>query len=421
MNIYKKRAAQRIAIVSITLAVICSPVAWLISRENAEEEIVAFAIEESRRLLLYLNQTPLTTTDGIRQAQEGAKTLTGGLFDIAEVYDGNGNKVAKQLSIMGHQIEIVLPPHQRPDYADARYENVAINLAGMPRNVIRVFVPLYDSQRQKLGYFEGVRAVPQWQQEQLSSDATIVALMVAIASLLCGMAIYPVVTQLSRENERKTKDIFDSHLSMMEALGRAIAKRDSDTGVHNYRVAWMSAKMGALNGLTGKTMQGLIIGSFLHDVGKIGIPDAILLKPGKHDPDEMAIMRLHVAHGEQIVLGAGWLPGVGAVVAAHHEKWNGEGYPRGLRGDAIALEARIFAIVDVFDALCSKRPYKEPFSFEQAIAILNEGKGSHFDPKLLDDFLGIAASVHQVISSMSEVQMRDLLRETMAEHFTLDA
>jgi HD-GYP domain-containing protein (c-di-GMP phosphodiesterase class II) len=159
----------------------------------------------------------------------------------------------------------------------------------------------------------------------------------------------------------------------------------------------------------------------LHDVGKIGIPDAILLKPGKHTPEEMQIMRTHVEHGEQIVKGAGWLPSVAAVVAAHHEKWDGQGYPRGLQGDAIPLEARIFAIVDVFDALCSKRPYKEPFSYEQAIAILREGAGSHFDPDLLAQFLDIASSVYNTISSMNEEQIHALLRETMTRHFVITA
>lgn len=133
-----------------------------------------------------------------------------------------------------------------------------------------MFVPLFDKQKLS-GYFEGVRSViPEWQMQQISADASIVALMVAIASLLCGMTIYPVVTYLAKENERKTLQIYESHISMMETLGRAIAKRDSDTGSHNYRVAWMSALMGEKRGLSGEHMQGLIIGSFLHDVGKIG-------------------------------------------------------------------------------------------------------------------------------------------------------
>ncbi|MDE2427825.1 MAG: HD-GYP domain-containing protein [Burkholderiales bacterium] len=419
MNIYRKRAAQRIALVSVILAAIGSPVAWLVSRENAEEEIVSFAIEESRRPLAFLNEVEAPEVDKMRLAQDGANALAGGIFDIAEIYDARGKKLAEQSSPTGSRIESLLSHHERPAYRDAYYENKAIVFDGQERNAIRVFVPLFDNQRQLLGYFEGVRLIPKWQITQISSDASIVALMVAIASLLSGLTIYPVVAYLSRENERKTKEIFSSHISMMEALGRAIAKRDSDTGAHNYRVAWMSAKMGERIGLSGEPMQGLIIGSFLHDVGKIGIPDAILLKPGKHSDDEMHIMRTHVAHGEEIVHGAGWLPSVAAVVAAHHEKWNGEGYPRGLKGAGIPLEARIFAIVDVFDALCSKRPYKEPFSFEQAVDILKQGAGNHFDPELLDVFLEMAADIHATISTLNEEQIRSLLRESMTRHFVI--
>ena len=421
MNIYKKRAALRIGLVSLLLAILGSPLAWLISRENTDEEVVLFAIEESRRPLAFLNDASKSDTDNARQAQNGANILTSGIFDIAEVYDAQGKKLAEQMTPTGSLVENQLPHHARPDYQDTHYENNAISLEGEKRTAIRVFVPLFDKQKKLSGYFEGVRVIPEWQMQQISADASIVALMVAIASLLCGMTIYPVVTYLAKENERKTLQIYESHISMMEALGRAIAKRDSDTGAHNYRVAWMSALMGEKRGLSGEHMQGLIIGSFLHDVGKIGIPDAILLKPGKHTPEEMQIMRTHVEHGEQIVKGAGWLPSVAAVVAAHHEKWDGQGYPRGLQGDTIPLEARIFAIVDVFDALCSKRPYKEPFSYEQAIAILREGAGSHFDPDLLAQFLDIASSVYNTISSMNEEQIHALLRETMTRHFVITA
>ena len=128
------------------------------------------------------------------------------------------------------------------------------------------------------GYFEGVRLVPEWQSAQIQTDALVAALMAMLASLACGAVIYPVVLHLAKENERKTRLVLESHVAMMEALGRAIAKRDSDTGAHNYRVAWMAATLGEAVGLSGVDMQSLIAGSFLHDVGKIGIPDAILLK-----------------------------------------------------------------------------------------------------------------------------------------------
>ncbi|WP_240127183.1 HD-GYP domain-containing protein, partial [Thermomonas alba] len=196
------------------------------------------------------------------------------------------------------------------------------------------------------------------QRDQLRGDALGAAALAALAAILCGLVITPIVMHLSRDNERKAQEVLASHVAMMEALGRAIAKRDSDTGAHNYRVAWIAARLGETLGLRDDAMRALIIGSFLHDVGKIGIPDRILLKPGRLDDDEMRVMRTHVALGEEIVADIPWLAAAAQVVACHHEKWDGSGYPHGLRGEAISAEARIVAVADVFDALTSARPYK---------------------------------------------------------------
>jgi HD-GYP domain-containing protein (c-di-GMP phosphodiesterase class II) len=231
--------------------------------------------------------------------------------------------------------------------------------------------------------------------------------------------IYPVVVRLSADNERKAREVLDSHISMMEALGRAIAKRDSDTGAHNYRVAWIAARIAECMGLKGSDMQALIAGSFLHDVGKIGIPDAILLKPGKLDDAEMLTMRTHVEQGEQIVTGMGWLDGANAVVAAHHEKWDGSGYPRKLAGEATPLAARIFAVADVFDALCSKRPYKEPMSFEASMAILEKDTGSHFDPSVIAVFQTMALEIFNRLAGSTEADARQLLADRVRQHFEM--
>jgi HD-GYP domain-containing protein (c-di-GMP phosphodiesterase class II) len=222
---------------------------------------------------------------------------------------------------------------------------------------------------------------------------------------------------LTADNEQKARDVLESHISMMEALGRAIAKRDSDTGVHNYRVAWIAARIGERLGLREKAMQSLIAGSFLHDVGKIGIPDAILLKPGKLDEAEFAVMRTHVQQGGEIVTGIGWLDGASEVVNGHHEKWNGAGYPLQLAGPDIPLAARIFAVADVFDALCSKRPYKEPMGFTEAMDILERDTGSHFDPSVMEVFRVMARDIFVRLTACSEEQARQLLEERVRLHF----
>jgi HD-GYP domain-containing protein (c-di-GMP phosphodiesterase class II) len=418
MNPFQKRTAFRIAVVSLLLASIASPIAWFVTRESAEESVVALAIEESGRLLHHYDAIHLSGPLAEAHAQLAAKTISGGLFDIAEIYDSQGKKLAESLTNEGLAVEPSLPKHGLPNYTEASYESLKL-----PNSVwlLRVFVPLRDSATDMLlpitGYFEGVRVVPEWQRTQILSNAMTVALMVGLASLLCGAVLYPVVVRLSADNERKAREVLDSHISMMEALGRAIAKRDSDTGAHNYRVAWIAAVIAEKMGIAGSAMQALIAGSFLHDVGKIGIPDPILLKPGKLDEAEFAIMRTHVTQGEEIVTGMGWLDGANAVVASHHEKWNGSGYPRKLAADNIPLSARIFAVADVFDALCSKRPYKEPMGFDAVMAILDKDTGSHFDPGVMAVFKPMARGIYDRLATCDEDATRNLLEERVRQHF----
>jgi HD-GYP domain-containing protein (c-di-GMP phosphodiesterase class II) len=419
VNSFNKRTAVRISAVSLLLAIVASPIAWFIARENAEESTVALAMEESRRLLRHFDAIALSEPDARERASQAAETITGGLFDIAEVYDRDGNKLAESMTQDGQIIEPLLPKHGRPQYNEASYES--LKLEG-DRWILRVFVPLQERPDTQgaariTGYFEGVRVVSEWQHQQMLDDALSAALMVGLASLLCGGAIYPVVVRLSAENEQKAREVLDSHISMMEALGRAIAKRDSDTGAHNYRVAWIAARIAERLGMRDKAMQSLIAGSFLHDVGKIGIPDAILLKPGKLDADELNTMRTHVQQGEEIVTGIGWLDGASAVVAGHHEKWDGSGYPRRLSGQDIPLAARVFAVADVFDALCSKRPYKEPMGLDSAMEILEKDAGSHFDPEVMAAFRPIAQEVFDRLAGCDEDATRQLLEVKVRSHF----
>lgn len=415
MNCSNKRAARRIALASIVLAILVAPVAWFVSKESAEDEVVSLAMEESRRFLRYFEAVELTGSEAREKAKKAADVLSGGLFDIAEIYNQAGEKLAESLTELGEEVEEQLPKHGRPTYTAASYESLTLKA---DQWALRVFIPLRTGESEEItGYFEGVRIVPGWQRDEIGFAAIKIALIAGLAALLCGAAIYPIVVRLSAENERKALEILDSHISMMEALGRAIAKRDSDTGAHNYRVAWIAARIGEELGLGGSTMQALIAGSFLHDVGKIGIPDAILLKPGRLDEQEMAIMRTHVVLGEEIVTGMGWLDGAHEVVAGHHEKWDGTGYPRKLAKEAIPLSARIFAIADVYDALSSKRPYKEPMSFEQVMEILRKDTGSHFDPQIMQVFERIADDLRAKLQDGSEHGARTLLETQIRKHF----
>ena len=418
MDAFQKRTAIRIAMVSVLLASLASPVAWMVARESAEESVVALANEESGRLLHRFDAIELSGPEAETHAKAAAYAIAGGLFDIAEIYDMQGRKLAESLTADGEAVEAKLPPHEAPRYTTASYESIKPT---PDMWLLRVFVPLRSSATDLsapiTGYFEGVRVIPKWQQDQIFNNSLVMALMVGLASLLCGAALYPVVVHLSADNTRKAREVLESHIAMMEAMGRAIAKRDSDTGTHNYRVAWIASRIGEQLNLKSEAMQTLIVGSFLHDVGKIGIPDAILLKPGRLDDAEMKTMRTHVAQGESIVDGISWLAGANAVVAAHHEKWDGSGYPRKLSTQTIPLAARIFAVADVFDALCSKRPYKEPMDFDTAMAILEKDTGSHFDPEVMAAFRNIARKTFDRLAKASEEEARGLMEERVRVHF----
>ncbi len=419
-TIFRRHAALRIAMVSLLLAAVASPISWFIELEATEQNTVSIAMEESGRILHHNNAVSLAGPDAAEHAKAAAKIVAGGLFDIAEIYDSNGRKLAESSTDIGKKVESLLPSHRTPDYHESSYESIHLNDG---RWLLRVFVPLHSKDvtgaSAITGYFEGVRVVPEWQKQHMLEGSLRAALMVCLASVLCGLALYPVVVFLASENERKARDLLDSYVSMMEALGRAIAKRDSDTGAHNYRVAWIATRIAENMGVDGAHMQALIAGSFLHDVGKIGIPDAILLKPGKLNDQEFTIMRSHVRQGEDIVAGMGWLDGASSVVAGHHEKWNGSGYPRQLSGNEINFEARIFAVADVFDALCSKRPYKEAMGYDDVMAILNRDSGTHFDPAVMEAFRPMARAIFERLEGSSEEEVRELLMERVRRHFRL--
>lgn len=277
--------------------------------------------------------------------------------------------------------------------------------------MINTITPIFndsDSTHSVIGYLETLHIIPLWREAQLSNVALFTALMVGLASLLCGLIIYPSIIFLTKEKDIKAEKLFKSNIQIIKSLGEAAAKRDAETGIHNYRATFIAIKIAEELNLSISEMVAVIIGSLLHDIGKIGIADSILLKPGKLTDEEMIIMKTHVKHGEEIIqdctlLYEGW-----SIVSAHHEKWDGSGYPRGLKGNNIPYPARIFAVADVFDALCSKRPYKEPFDYETTMKMMDECRGTHFDPDILDVFKRISKNIYNSIILNEEAIMAGL-------------
>lgn len=182
------------------------------------------------------------------------------------------------------------------------------------------------------------------------------------------------------------------------SLARAGEFRDNETGRHIIRMSRMCEVLALKVGQDAKWAQMVRVASPLHDVGKIGIPDSILLKPGRLAPDELTVMRTHASIGGEIIPdhSAEVISMARRIALTHHERWDGQGYPAGLKGEEIPLEGRIAAICDVYDALVSDRPYKVAWTREQALEHLRENAGGHFDPALVAAFLSVMAEVDAI-------------------------
>jgi len=195
-----------------------------------------------------------------------------------------------------------------------------------------------------------------------------------------------LVEQRTAELDRTLDSLENAYRSTLKALTTALETRDQETHGHSERVVTYSLRLGREYGLSRDEMKALEFGSLLHDIGKIGVPDLILRKPGKLTEEEWVLMREHPMHGQQILRGIEFLQGAARVVAQHHEKWDGSGYPLGIREEEIDVNARIFAVADAFDAITSDRVYRRGKSYEAAAQELDDWAGRQFDPKVIEAF-----------------------------------
>lgn len=196
-------------------------------------------------------------------------------------------------------------------------------------------------------------------------------------------------TELEGLVQERTEMLNKTRLEIVRRLGRAAEYRDNETGYHILRMSQTSMLLAKSLGWSEQQCELMLNASPMHDVGKIGIPDAILLKPGKLDAGEWQVMQTHTTVGAELLSdGGSELLELARIIALHHhEKWDGSGYPMGLKGEQIPQAARIVAVADVFDALTSSRPYKKAWPVEEAVALIRKESGSHFDPQVVDHFM----------------------------------
>jgi len=223
-----------------------------------------------------------------------------------------------------------------------------------------------------------------------------------------------VKTQLALQEQNKyleeqvklrTDELNKTRLEIIRRLGRACEFKDNETGLHVIRMSYYSEFIGKAAGMSDNEAELMLNAAPMHDVGKIGIPDNILLKPGKLTEKEWELMRMHPQYGVNIIGGheSDLLAAAKEVALTHHEKWNGEGYPQRLKGKEIPLMGRIVAIADVFDALTTERPYKKAWSIDKAVEMIDSERGKHFDPDLVPYFIEVLPEILHIRKRYAEV------------------
>lgn len=409
----RRAAWQRILGVTLIFAALLGAGQYWYQMISLDKQILALASSESQiasAVFEYREKNP--------DAVDELIALLHRHFPIIELYDLDQNKVMEETAGMGYDLEQALkayPPHGFGLGGELQYRRLWL----FERWVWQLVVPVKNEWGDQIGFFEGIYHLTSREEAQVRQNILVSVVMVVMATLVTGLVMYPLLLRLTRELEARSAAVLRGNIELMEVMGEAIARRDSDTNIHNYRVTLYALYLARAMGMPARQLPALVAGAFLHDVGKIGIPDAILLKPGKLSEDEFAIMKTHVSLGAQILSRASWLADARDIPLYHHEKYAGGGYMQGLSGEQIPLTARIFAVVDVFDALTAKRPYKEPMSLADALALLQREAGGHFDPAVVAVFSDHAAQWYEQVYLRPEAEVEAMLREQVSQVFSV--
>ncbi len=403
----------KILFLTVVLLSIISIVLVYISEKNRFHKLVVQDIAKEVLEGLQKTDSNLTSSAFIEEIKSND-------FELFEIYDvekkklfhfakdKNINSLIDELEKHNREIKLLFPINKESKYKTFTDSNEQF--------YIFIFTPLYK-QSQHIGFLKAIKKVDEKLirdfEEKFLHTISVIILSVTIFAL----ALFPIIYYAYKELKQKRMSLIKSNIMTINTLGNTIALRDSDTDEHNYRVTLYAVRLAEALNMSKEEIQEVIIGAFLHDIGKIGIEDAILLKNGRLDEDEFSKMKEHVQKGVHIVQGNQWLEKGKNIIAYHHEKYDGSGYPYCLSKEKIPKAARLFAIVDVFDALTSKRPYKKPFSYEKSIEILKKSRGTHFDPTILDTFLAISKEVYDYLKNKSSQDLKEELSKILFKNF----
>ncbi|MBX3680804.1 HD-GYP domain-containing protein [Cognatazoarcus halotolerans] len=395
------RAIPGVLLAGLLLAIVAGSLAYFFRLSRIDEQLLRQAQVESVHLL------EASAANG--QLGKGLALLTQGRFLLVRAYDPARTLLGQSISgDADPSLASFAPARPLPfDLEHPSFQRLQIG----PLSALGVSFPLLRDGK-AWGLLEGVYLMSPADEKRIHDELLREAMFVVLTVLVTAVLLYPVTVGLCRWQSRPSATALSGNLEVLEMVGNMIASRDAESNAHNYRVTLYALRLADEAGLPQSARTGLIAGAFLHDLGKIAIRDAILLKPGHLSESETVEMRQHVRRGVELVKRSRWLAQAREVIEFHHEKFDGSGYPRGVSGEKIPLAARIFAIADVFDALTSIRPYKSAASLEDALEVITREAGRHFDPHLVACFLVVAADAHARWQGATE----DTLRAALEPH-----
>ena len=416
----RRMLARRLGVAAIVIGFAAGSIAYLVETRRAEQT----ALERAAKGVQHFESSALRMAMEVKTTSEHAtlnQLLDSSRFVGIRIFGSNQTLIYESWADVSSGIKGAVRSGQHQHVWPQRGQSHQnwIDVAG--ERLIQVVLPLFDRDGTLEGYLEGVSRLDaetvQTQREQIRNGALTAAASVLAAAFL----LYPLMLAMLQQTTGLSHRLLDSNLALMRSLGNAIAKRDSDTDAHNYRVTYYAVALAEAMGVPEKEIPDLVVGAFLHDVGKIGIPDSILLKPGKLTADEFEIMKTHALLGIEIVEDNPWLKGAAPTIRYHHEHFDGAGYPEGLSGTTIPLNARIFAVVDVFDALTSERPYKKAMPLAEALSIIEGDSDRHFDPEIVAAFLSIGPNLYAQVAQASEAKLRQNMSDVLTRYFRTEA
>ena len=407
---------SRLIVVWLILSMIFGALIIYLETEQVDRTVVTLAYNQSEAFVeankdQLLGNKPVE----IEVLNQESLTLIQENFILVEIYNKDQTKIFETRTdfFSGSHKTLDQEQHQFPSDNQATYTKFFQNKI----LYLQVIVPMLDENNKPYAYFEGIYQVDPQTTSNIRSRVLWSLGQTVTVIFITTLILYPIILVLNKEILRSSKRLLNTNIELLDILSRVTEKRDHETNLHSYRVTIYAVALAEKIGLSPDVIRPLIKGAFLHDLGKVAINDDILLKPGKLTPDEFEIMKTHVDHGVDIAKQSEWLQDALDVIQYHHEKFDGSGYMQGLKGAEIPITAQIFAIADVFDALTSQRPYKEAFTLQHSLTILNEGKGTHFAPELVEAFMQIAVTQYQDFTLKEGKNTHSVLNAIIKKYF----